>query len=176
MIIAEQKLKENIAEYLIYMYQIEDLIRANDFDPVRIEQTIINKFDASYEIKREMLEWYKSLIDSLISEGKQKAGHLAFLEKTADQINSLNVKLQQDPLNSEIKEAYTKARENIDALRMRSGHAQECEVQIAMNGIYGYLMLRLQKKDISKETEEAFSTITEWIAILSSEYMKNQAV
>ena len=176
MIIAEQKRKENIAEYLLYMYQIEDLIRANEFDQLRIEQTIINKFDASYEVKREMLEWYKTLISSLMAENKQKTGHLAFLERITDKINALNVKMLEDPLNSELKEAYRKAKENIDALRMRSGHAQASDVQLAMNGLYGFLMLRLQKKEISKETEEAFSTITDWIAILSSEYMKNQAV
>ena len=32
MIIAQQKRSENIAEYLIYMYQIEDMIRANKLD------------------------------------------------------------------------------------------------------------------------------------------------
>ena len=32
MIIARQKRKENIAEYLLYMWQVEDLIRANKFD------------------------------------------------------------------------------------------------------------------------------------------------
>ena len=69
------KLKENIAEYLIYMYQIEDLIRANEFDPVRIEQSIINKFDASYEVKREMLEWYKSLIEGL-SLGRRQSSNI----------------------------------------------------------------------------------------------------
>ena len=32
MIVAKQKRKENIAEYLLYMWQVEDLIRANQFD------------------------------------------------------------------------------------------------------------------------------------------------
>ena len=32
MIVAKQKRKEKIAEYLLYMWQVEDLIRANQFD------------------------------------------------------------------------------------------------------------------------------------------------
>ena len=32
MIIAKQKRKENISEYLLYMWQVEDLIRANHLD------------------------------------------------------------------------------------------------------------------------------------------------
>ena len=35
--IAQQLKEKNIAEYLIYMWQIEDLIRANDCDVDRIE-------------------------------------------------------------------------------------------------------------------------------------------
>lgn len=176
MIIAEQKRKENIAEYLIYMYQVEDMIRATGFDPQRIEQTIISKFDASYDVKRDMLEWYKGLIDQLTDEGKQKIGHLSFLEKIAEELNELNVKLLHEPLNSEFKDTYDKARSNVEALRMRSGHTRENEVQMALNGIYGLLILKLQKKEISKETQDAFATITEWIALLSSEYMKNESV
>ena len=32
MIIAKQKRRENIAEYVLYMWQLEDLIRAYNFD------------------------------------------------------------------------------------------------------------------------------------------------
>ncbi|MDA3822965.1 MAG: DUF4924 family protein [Bacteroidales bacterium] len=171
MIIAEQKLKENIAEYLIYMYQVEDLIRANEFDAARIELSIINKFDVSYEVKREMLEWYKALIEGLIKEKKQKAGHLEFLILITDELNFMNAEMLNTPLKKDVKDAYKKASPNIEALRMKSGHSNETDVQLAMNGLYGYLILRLQKKEISKETAEAFSTITEWIALLSAEYM-----
>lgn len=176
MIIAEQKRRENIAEYLIYMYQVEDMIRATGFDLQRIEQTIINKFDAAYDVKRDMLEWYKGLIDDLATEGKQKIGHLSFLEKIAEELNDLNIKLLHEPLNREFKDTYDRARSNVEALRMRSGHTRENEVQMALNGLYGLLILKLQKKEISKETQDAFATITEWIALLSSEYMKNESV
>ena len=174
MIIAEQKRKENIAEYLIYMYQVEDLIRANGFDPMKIDQTIISQFDAEYDVKREMLEWYKGLIDRLKSEGKEIKGHMDFLNEIADSMNDLNVKILHDPLNNEFKDAYDKAKVNIDALRMRAGHSGENDVQLALNGLYGLLILKLQQKEISEETRQAFRSISEWIAMLSSEYMKSE--
>lgn len=65
MIIAEQKRKENIAEYLLYMYQVEDMIRANKLDLESVEATLISKFDVPYEVKRDMREWYKTLIARL---------------------------------------------------------------------------------------------------------------
>ena len=40
MIVAEQKRKENVAEYILYMWQIEDTIRALDFDLTRITEYV----------------------------------------------------------------------------------------------------------------------------------------
>ena len=42
MYIASKKRKENIAEYLLYMWQIEDLIRAYGLDIDRIRQNVID--------------------------------------------------------------------------------------------------------------------------------------
>ena len=49
MIIARQKRKENIAEYLLYMWQVEDLIRANKFDMDSINRTVIAHYDQPEE-------------------------------------------------------------------------------------------------------------------------------
>ena len=47
MYIASQKRKENIAEYLLYMWQIEDLIRANGLDLDKIKSNVIDKYQLS---------------------------------------------------------------------------------------------------------------------------------
>ena len=40
-------LKElNIAEYLIYMWQVEDMIRANGCDLEQVEEKVISRFPA----------------------------------------------------------------------------------------------------------------------------------
>ena len=44
MLIAQQKLKENIAEYILYMYQIEDVIRAYHFDLNKIMEKYVKEF------------------------------------------------------------------------------------------------------------------------------------
>ncbi|MGL5636915.1 MAG: DUF4924 family protein, partial [Bacteroidales bacterium] len=44
MIIASQKKKENIAEYLLYMWQVEDLIRAFKLDMDQIDQKLISQY------------------------------------------------------------------------------------------------------------------------------------
>lgn len=54
MIIASQKHKENIAEYLLYMWQIEDIIRANGLDIDRIKENVIDRFNLSPAQTKEL--------------------------------------------------------------------------------------------------------------------------
>jgi len=65
MYIASKKRKENIAEYLLYMWQIEDLIRANGLDLDKIKSNVIDKYQLSEPQIKEMTEWYESLIDMM---------------------------------------------------------------------------------------------------------------
>jgi len=172
MIIAEQKRKENIAEYLIYMYQVEDMIRANKLDLDRIEHTLISKFEVPYEVKRDMREWYKNLIVMMGDEQKEESGHLNILETTAEQLNEMHHQLLNQGIDTNYKEAYAKARPHIEALRMRSGHGRESDIQVALNGLYGLLILKLKKTMITWETAAAFDTIRDLVAELSSRYME----
>ena len=54
--IAQQLKEKNIAEYLIYMWQVEDLLRANGCDIDRIRQNIILRYP---EEERPALEGWK---------------------------------------------------------------------------------------------------------------------
>lgn len=74
MIIASRKRKENIAEYMLYMWQIEDMIRANGFDMERIRVNVIDKFNLDGQQRREMEEWYESLIDMMRREDVVEKG------------------------------------------------------------------------------------------------------
>ena len=103
MIIAEQKRKENIAEYLLYMYQVEDMIRANKLDLDSIEQTLISKFDVPYGVKRDMREWYKNLIGMMREEQKEVAGHLAILENLSDQMHAMHHEILKKGIDTSYK-------------------------------------------------------------------------
>ncbi len=90
MVIASKKRKENIAEYILYMWQIEDLIRANGFDMDRIRQNIIDKFNIDDASKPELEEWYESLIDMMRREGVTQSGHLQINDNILNQLVQLH--------------------------------------------------------------------------------------
>ena len=58
MYIAKELRKKNIAEYLLYMWQVEDLLRAYDCSLGRIRREYIDRFDYTDEQKEEMADWY----------------------------------------------------------------------------------------------------------------------
>ncbi len=63
---ASIKKRENIAEYLLYMWQIEDHIRAYRLDIDSIQTGIIDRYTSLSDAERsEMRGWYESLIDMM---------------------------------------------------------------------------------------------------------------
>ena len=97
MFIASQKRKENIAEYLLYMWQIEDIIRANNLDIESIRKNVIDRFGLSDEQRQQLTEWYESLIDMMRREGVEKSGHLQMNTNMLSQLVELHNALLRDP-------------------------------------------------------------------------------
>ena len=65
MIIAQKKRKENIAEYLLYMWQVEDLIRAAGVSPEGVDQLLLPRYDVDEEKRAEIRSWYLELIEMM---------------------------------------------------------------------------------------------------------------
>ena len=76
MFIAQELRKTNIAEYLLYMWQVEDTIRAFDFSLGRIRREYIDRFEYTEEQKEEEADWFGNLIRMMNQEGCREQGHL----------------------------------------------------------------------------------------------------
>lgn len=155
---------------MLYMYQVEDMIRANEMEIESVEETLISRFEVSYEVKRDMREWYKSLIAMMRDEEKEEKGHLNILDNIVNQLYEMHHRILEQGIDTSYKNAFLLAQPNIEALRMRSAHGKENDIQVALNGLYGLLILKLKKTPITEETAKAFETITGLMAELSSRY------
>lgn len=175
MIIASQKRKENIAEYLLYMWQIEDLMRANDLDIDKIQANIINKYNLSAEQAKQMREWYESLIDMMRSEGIQKSGHLQMNKNIISQLAALHQTLLKDARFPEYTAEFYRTLPYIVELRAKSGESKSGEIETCFNALYGLLLLRLQGKEISADTQKALTQISHFLAILSNDFKLDEA-
>jgi hypothetical protein len=174
MLIAREKRTSNIAEYVIYMWQVEDLIRANDMDIEKIDEFIISRFELPDPVKSEMTEWYKNLINEMMDEKREASGHLHFLEKLVTELNELHIRMINDQNESRYQEIYKRSQPFIIELSSRSKGAFDNEIDTCMHGLYGLLLLRLGKKKVSMETMKAFGNIGEMIALLANRYREEE--
>lgn len=174
MINASQKKKENIAEYLLYMWQIEDMIRAFGLDIDRIQANIVDKHEGlSEEQRKEMTEWYESLIDMMRREGVAEKGHLQLNKNVIISLDDLNARLLKDPKYAKYSAEYYKVLPLIVELRAKSGENKSGELETLFNFLYGILMLRIQGKEISKETLDAAKEVSHFLGTLAQYYKKD---
>lgn len=144
MYIAQELRKKNIAEYLLYMWQIEDLIRAYGCSLARINKEYISKFEYTDDQKEEMIDWYGNLIRMMNLEGKRESGHLQINAIIIQELNELHNNLLQSTKFPFYNAEYYKVLPFIVELRNK-GDKDINEIETCMNALYGTMMLRLQK-------------------------------
>ena len=174
MYIAQELRKKNIAEYLLYMWQIEDTIRAFDCSLARIKREYVDRFDYSDEQKEEETDWFGNLIRMMNQEGCRQHGHLQINKVTLQLLSDLHAQLLQSPKFPFYNAAYYKVLPFIVELRNRGANKEENEIETCFNSLYGTMMLRLQKREITPNTEHAVKEISTFIGMLSDYYKKDK--
>lgn len=175
MIIAKQKRKENIAEYLLYMWQVEDLIRANHFDMDSIRRTVIAHYDQPEEVREEIVRWYEDLIDMMRTEGVMEKGHIQLNKSVIIALTDLHLRLLKSPKEMIYGAAYYKTLPYIVQLRAKSGGEELPELETCFSAVYGYLLLRMQGKEISTDTMEGIKQISSFLAQLAEKYREDMS-
>ncbi len=175
MIVARQKRKENISEYLLYMWQVEDLIRANNFDIESINRTVVAHYDQSEEVKKEISRWYEELIDMMRSEGVMEKGHIQLNKNVIISLTDLHLRLLKSPKEMVYGAAYYKTLPYIVQLRAKSGGEDLPEIETCFSAVYGYLILRMQGKEVSSETLEGIKQISSFLALLAEKYREDMS-
>ncbi|MBP5306997.1 MAG: DUF4924 family protein [Paludibacteraceae bacterium] len=170
MYIASQKKKENIAEYILYMWQIEDLVRTCRFDMETIQEQIISRFGLEEEKKKQMTEWYESIVDMMTTEQIREKGHLQMVRNTLNEAEEIHKALLYSMRHPDYTSCYYKTLPQIAELRAREQTSQAGDLEVCLNFLYGILILRLQKKEISKQTQDSQQQIARFMSLLSEKY------
>ena len=168
--IAAQKYQENIAEYILYMWHLEDMIRACEFDMDVIKPNLIIAQTGNNHIDPEVEEWYKNFIGKMLDEGIEKSGHLNELNEIMIELLYLHNSLINVCEDKVYEKLFMEADPMIRDFRVKSNAASLNPVEICLTGQYAKLLLRLQKKEITPETEKAFEAFRQVLAYLAKKY------
>ncbi len=168
MIVAQEKRKNNIAEYILYMWQVEDTLRALNFDMNLVEERLITQFKQRDRVLDDIRNWYTNLILAMHEEDIKKKGHLKIVQSTLNELVELHKRLIYEIRDQDYIDLYTEANPNIIAFREKLKMPDISEIEVCFYGLYGLLLLRIKKKEVSKETSKAMQTFSNMISALST--------
>ena len=175
MYISRQLKQQNIAEYLLYMWQVEDLVRANGCDLEKIKHNVVDAYPLlTAEQKKELVQWYEDLIGMMHDEGVMQKGHLQINKNIIVWLTDLHLRLLRSPKFPYYSAAYYKALPFIVELRAKGAGKDVPELETCFDAMYGVLMLKLQKKEISEGTRKAVQVIGDLLAMLAGYYIKDK--
>ncbi|GAB2628331.1 DUF4924 family protein [Belliella aquatica] len=164
--IAEKKKSQNIAEYIIYMYQMEDLIRAYNFNMEEIRQFVISHYPISDTEKDETRLWFASICEQMISEKITTSGHLSNVQDIVDDLAKIHWTLLKT--DKEYFDTYNSAKPYVIEMIMEAGDKPVGnEIQVCLNAIYGLLLAKLKGREIPKgytEATEAFGNVLSYLS------------
>ena len=178
MIIAQKLRHDNRAEYLLYMWQVEEILRLFHGDIDRLSAAHLSRFQVSPAEAEAMRQWYACLCDMMRSEGKMERGHLQINETTLAGLEDLHHRLLASPGFPAYRARYERVLPYIVELRAKSGEhrdsADTAELRPLFDFLYGIMTLRLQKRPISDETARAARDVADFLALLSELWKKDR--
>ena len=174
MLIANQKRKENIAEYILYMWQVEDIIRGFNLDIDLIQKNIIDQYQQDDSVKDEIRKWYEELIAMMRIEGVMQKGHLQINKNSLALLSDLHLRLLKSAKHTSYHEAYGKVLNELAELKAQDAAEGKSDIEHCFTFLYGLLMLRLQQKEISTETKQSAAKVQKLLVMLAKTYHYEQ--
>lgn len=175
MLIAREKLKTNIIEYVLYMFHIEDMLRANHFDMDELEMNIISKYSLPGAQQNEVRDWYKDLVSQMDKEDIKTEGHLKVVKEKIFQLNDLHIQLLNTLEETQYLEQYQWASEFIKELKEKMGHDELTEIEVCFNGLYGFMLLKMKGSQVTEETQQAMAVFSQILKYLAKKYHAQRA-
>lgn len=172
MLVAREKRRTNIVEYILYMFNIEDVIRINKFDIEELKRNIILKYNLPENQLEEITDWYQGLIFQMQKDDIQESGHLSSLRELMFQLNDLHLQLLNTLEEERYAEFYHWATDYIRELKSKMNRPDMTEIEVCMNGLYAFMLLKMKGNEITEETAEAMRLFSQMLRYLARKYQE----
>ncbi len=141
--------KENIAEYILYLWQMEDYLRA---------------FPQQAEASQELHE----LNEMMHREGIVESGHLQLAQNALDEIEGLHRELLNE--DAMYRAAVMRLTPQLNLLKAKTDRPTMSDIEACFLLLYQIMMLHLQHREISPETASVQQQVTQLLQFLSRTY------
>ena len=140
---------DNIAEYILYLWQMEDYLRA---------------FPQNADATPELQE----LSEMMHREGITETGHLALANNALEEMEELHRSLlDEDAL---YRAAILRLTPQLNLLKAKTDRPTMSDIEACLILLYQIMLLRLQKREITPETASVQQQATQVLRFLSQQY------
>ena len=146
--------KDNIAEYILYLWQMEDYLRA---------------FPENADATPELHE----LNEMMHREGIIEGGHLALANNALAELIDLHATLLDE--DAMYRAAIIRLQPSLNLLKAKTDRPTMSDIEACLVLLYQIMLLRLQKKEITPETASVQQQATQVLTFLSRTYHDDQA-
>ncbi len=141
--------KDNIAEYILYLWQMEDYLRA---------------FPEQAEATQEL----KELNEMMHREGIMDGGHLQLANNALGELEDLHAQLLDE--DAMYRAAIIRLRPSLNLLKAKTDRPTMSDLEACLLLLYQIMLLRLQKREITPETAGVQTQATQLLQFLSKTY------
>lgn len=141
--------KDNIAEYILYLWQMEDFLRA---------------FPDQAEGNEELRE----LKEMMHREGITESGHLQLAKNALEELEELHASLLDE--DAMYRAAIIRLKPSLNLLKAKTDRPTMSDIEACLILLYQVMLLRLQKREISAETASVQEQATKLLRFLSRAY------
>lgn len=145
--------KENIAEYILYLWQMEDYLRA---------------FPAQADATAELHE----LNEMMHREGIVEGGHLQLVQNALSELEELHTRLLQE--DAIYRAAIIRLTPSLNLLKAKTDRPTMSDIEACLLLLYQIMLLRLQKREITPQTTSVQQQATQLLQFLSKTYHDHQ--
>ncbi len=171
MLIAREKRKTNVAEYILYMWQVEDMLRGLGLDIEEVDRRLVSQFQVDEEKRKEIRDWYDNLIAMMKLEKVERQGHVQVVKNMVNELTELHFHLLDQVSDMKYRQLFLAAMNNLLEYRRKANLPDEVsDVELCLQALYGQLMLRLQKREIHPHTVAAMESFSRMLGYLAAKY------
>ncbi len=146
--------KDNIAEYILYLWQMEDYLRA-----------VPEKAEATPELHE--------LNEMMHREGLLEGGHLALANNALSELEDLHTQILNE--DAMYRAAIIRLQPSLNLLKAKTDRPTMSDIEACLVLLYQIMLLKLQKREISPETTSVQTQATQVLTFLSRTYHDDQA-
>jgi len=145
--------KDNIAEYILYLWQMEDYLRA---------------FPENADATPELHE----LNEMMHREGIVDGGHLAIANNALSELIDLHTQILNE--DAMYRAAIMRLQPSLNLLKAKTDRPTMSDIEACLLLLYQIMMLKLQKREITPQTASVQTQATQVLQFLSRTYHDDQ--